>query len=404
MTYVTKLKREAAEHRVRLSGATAKVKALQAELDEIDTSLQAMPKKSTRLARLQRQRATAEEVYTTLTDQLQEVRLADEATIAPAEVVRPALVPESPVLPRTLIVVAGILLGLSLGVIVAVIRYKIDSRLYTPEDLQQHNFRPAGVVPEWQRRGERRRLLPSAHSADAERDPRSESTVLASREDATAASEAYRRLYVNVQSATSREAQGTTVLVTSPEPGVGKSTTALNLAAAAARSGRRTLLVDADLCKPQIRTGAVEALSLTEFLDDPVRGTEHFTTSVENLYVIPLREWLEDPEEVLRAPEMERFIDCLCTRFDLIIFDTPPVLAMADATFLAPECDATLVVAQAGKTEVEELGQATTELRDAHAEVVGTVLNRFNPSEPSSYTSRYEYQDYYSNGRHDVDT
>lgn len=399
-TYVTQLKRQAAEERVALSGAEARISALQRRLAESEQRLQNIPKQSTQLARLQRRLATAEKVYTTLTDQLQEVRLADKATIAPAEVVRSALVPEDPVLPRALVLVAGVLLGLSLGVIAAVVRHKTDSRLYTPEDLRDHNFRPAGVVPDW-RLVDNRRLVASVDDREARRDGRlSETTAIATRQKASvAAAEAYRRLYVNVQTSSSRDAPVQTVLVTSPEPGVGKSTTVLNLAVAAARSGRRTFLVDADLRKPQIREilDIAEGPFLTDLLNNPdatVKDAEDFATPVDNLSVAVPRKRLEDPDVVLSSQKMERVIERLRARFDLIVFDTPPVLAVADATFLASRCDATIVVAQAGRTEAEELRQATEELREAHAEVAGIVLNRFNPSEPSSYASRYQYQDY----------
>jgi capsular exopolysaccharide synthesis family protein len=157
--------------------------------------------------------------------------------------------------------------------------------------------------------------------------------------------------------------------------------------------------VDADLRKPQIQEllSEREGPFLTDLLENPdtaSKEAERLATPVENLSVATPRDQPEDPDVVLSSPKMERFIERLRASFDLIIFDTPPVLAVADATSLSSQCDATVVVAQAGKTEAEELGQATEELREAHAEVAGTVLNRFNPSEPSSYTSRYEYQDY----------
>jgi Mrp family chromosome partitioning ATPase len=97
---------------------------------------------------------------------------------------------------------------------------------------------------------------------------------------------------------------------------------------------------------------------------------------------------------VLSSNEMADLIRRMREVFDLIIFDTPPVLSVADALALASHADATILIAGAGKTDTEELEQTANELREANADVVGAVLNRFNPSEPSEYSSKYRYEDY----------
>jgi capsular exopolysaccharide synthesis family protein len=367
--------------------------------------MEEIPKRLTQIARLQRDKTAAEEAYAALNKKLQDIRLAKEATISMAEIVRPALVPESSELPRNIILIAGLLLGLLLGGVAAVGRHKFDTRIYTPEDLEARNFRSIGVVPDLHLVPDSKKRLRSAEreeedtDVDREREKEEKPRVASALEKPTAASEAYRRLHLNLQLSRNGDPVRT-VMVTSPEPGAGKSTTALNLAATAARAGRRTLVVDADFRQQQIQalTGSAKWSSLEDLLANPEDEVDYseFSTGLPNLYAISQRDEMVDAGAGpgLSSPEMEQLFERLRSAFDLVVFDTPPVLAVADAIFLATRCDATLIVVQAGKTDVEELEQTSDDLRDARAEIVGTVLNRFNPSEPSSYTSRYQYQDY----------
>ena len=403
-TYVAQLKRAAAQERVAISGAEARIGALQQRLDQYRQRMENIPERSIQIARLQREQAATEETYNGLQQKLRDVQLANEATISMAEIVRPALVPDASTMPRTIILLAGLLLGLSLGVIAAVVRHKIDTRIYTPEDLEARNFKSFGVVPDLYLATGSQRRLPAPAVGDDNGRPGEEKGPLASvLERPPAACEAYRRLHLNLRR--SREERPVrSVLVTSPEPGAGKSTTVLNLAATAARAGQRTLIVDADFRQPQIQslTGASGGLSLRDLLDSKAELNDSaLATDVPNLFVVSQREPLADADVVLSSRQLEQLLGRLQDAFDLVVFDTPPVLAVADATLLAARCDATLIVVRAGRTEAEELEQTSDELREARADVVGTVLNRFNPAEPSSYAARYRYQEYGYGGPRD---
>jgi len=387
MTYVAQLKRQAAEERVAISGAEAEIRALEERLVQYEQRMEAIPEQLVELAQLRRDQRSAEELYVSLQEKLQEVRLADEAEIAMADFVRPALVPEDPTLPRSLLLAAGLLLGLALGVIGAVLRYKIDTKIYTPEDLSKQNFAPLGVIPDM--RKVRANSSPQNGQSTAV-------AALGSPQNASSAiAEAYRRLHMSVQfSGKDRNIQ--TVMVTSPDPGAGKSTTVLNLAFAAARAGQRTLIIDADLRKPKMYRflGRASGPFLKDLLEQSAIEPERLATDFDNLYAITLREPLSDADVVLSSSQMVDLIRRLRDAFDLIIFDTPPVLSVADALTLASHADATILVVGAGKTETEELNQTAIELREANAEIAGAVLNRYNPSEPSGYSSKYRYEDY----------
>lgn len=389
VTYVAQLKRQAAEERVAISGAEAKIDALQQRLAQYEQRMENIPERSIQLAQLRREQMTAETVYTSLNEKLEEVRLANEARIAMADIVRPALTPEDPARSRSLLLLAGILLGLSLGVIAAVARHKLDSRVYTPEDLHECDFITLGVIPNMYLVDKKRALNGQGNASEV-------STVLAvPQETSSAITEAYRRLYISVLfNRPNRAVQ--TILVTSPEPGAGKSTTAINLAVTAARAGARTLIVDADLRKPQVYNllGKDPGPFLMDLLEETKLDARELATNFDNLFAVTIREPLADADVVLSSGKMADLVKRLRSAFDIIVFDSPPVLSVADALFLSSQCDVTVVVASAGQTEMEALEQTTGELHDAGAEVIGTVLNRFNPSESSRYSYDYRYQDY----------
>ena len=389
ITYIAQLKRRMAEERVAHASARARQQALQQRIEQYERRLRSIPEQSVELARLQRERQAAEGLYVSLSEKLREVRMAEEAQIGIADLIRPALVPDEPVRPNTTLnLILGLLLGMALGVVAAVLRYKLDSRIYTPDDLRRHNLSALGVIPDMHRVGRANGPgLPKAngHKLDvATATPQGASSAI---------TEAYRRLHMSILfNRPGKEVR--TVLVTSPEPDVGKSTTALNLAVAAARAGQRTLIVDADLRKPQIYThlGQSSGPFLTDLLGETTIDADRLATRIDNLYAVTTREPLADADVVLSSDRMARLVERLRGAFDLVIFDSPPVLAVADAVALSRLCDVTLVVAGAGRTEAEALWQTAEELGNADAEVVGTVLNRFNPSEDSGH--KYRYEDY----------
>ena len=166
------------------------------------------------------------------------------------------------------------------------------------------------------------------------------------------------------------------LMITSPKSGAGKSTTSLNLAFTSAQAGKRTLVIDADLRRPSLhdKLGLPEGPSLLELLseDESRWDAERFFTGIENVYVItgiPVSQ----PAELLGSRKMMDLIDRFRTEFDIIIFDTPPVLGAVDPVLLSRQCDAVIVVASSDGTDMEALTQSIDELRSVGANVLGTV-------------------------------
>lgn len=168
-------------------------------------------------------------------------------------------------------------------------------------------------------------------------------------------------------------------MVTSAGPGDGKSTTTANLAVVFAQQGKRVLLVDADLRKPTVHYifnltntfGLTSVLSKQASLENAINKTD-----IENLFVLTSGPIPPNPAELLGSKAMEQFFDDALNKvFDLILFDTPPLLAVTDAQILSNKCDGTVLVVSSGKTEKEQVIKAKELLDAAQSRLLGVVLN-----------------------------
>lgn len=205
-------------------------------------------------------------------------------------------------------------------------------------------------------------------------------------------SEQYRTIRTNVQFSFV-DAPMRSLMVTSTGAGEGKSTTAANLAVVFAQQGKKVLLIDADLRKPTVHYTfrLNNYMGLTNVLTGsaPLLPTCQ-ETNVENLSVLTSGPIPPNPAELLSSKAMEQCIQQLYNEFDLLIFDTPPVLAVTDAQILAHQCDGTVLVIESGGTEIEAAVKAKELLEAANAKLLGVVLNKRKHRQGQYYYYQYK--------------
>ncbi len=191
------------------------------------------------------------------------------------------------------------------------------------------------------------------------------------------AAEAYRTLRTNLTFA-GLDKPIETLVVTSPAPGEGKSTTLANLAVTMAQGERRTILVDADLRRPSLHEifEVPNSQGLTTmFVDqDALKEPPLAETGVENLLLLPSGPLPPNPADLLGSRRMEQVIAALRERADLVLFDAPPVIAVTDAAVLGTKVDGVLLVVRAGHTRREHAQRAKELLERVHVRVIGAVL------------------------------
>ena len=189
------------------------------------------------------------------------------------------------------------------------------------------------------------------------------------------AAEAFRTLRTNLMFS-SMERPLTTLLVTSPAPEEGKSTTLANLAVTMAQGGRKTILVDCDLRHPHQHEifGLAAEPGLTNMMLDKAAEPPLAATGVDDLWLLPAGALPPNPADLLGSRQMETIIAGLKARADMVLFDAPPVIAVTDAALLASKLDGALLVVSAGQSRRDDALQAKALLDRIHVHVVGVVL------------------------------
>ncbi|WML41550.1 CpsD/CapB family tyrosine-protein kinase [Neobacillus sp. OS1-2] len=200
-------------------------------------------------------------------------------------------------------------------------------------------------------------------------------------------SEQYRTIRTNIQYSTV-DKNVRTLMVTSSGPGEGKSTTVANLAVTFAQQGKKVLLVDADMRKPTVHYtfNQTNTFGLTTVLTKQISLEEAISeTSVENLFVLTSGPIPPNPSELLSSKSMEQIFQTSEKLFDIILFDTPPLLAVTDAQILSNRCEGTVLVVYSGKTEKEQMIKAKELLDSAQSKLLGVVVNHKKVQDTNYY-------------------
>jgi capsular exopolysaccharide synthesis family protein len=311
---------------------------------------------------------------------LKTVRQAGIAAGTPADAVRilaTAEVPSEPLGPRPVLgAIAGMFTGLFASCLFVIARAKLDRTIKRPGDARRAlGLRELGVMPDAAFEQERVRMTPAGFATQAP--PLAEKACIDDRPSWLA--ECVR----GIRTSLLHGPESPRVLtITSPMSGEGKTTVAANLAASLAESGRRTLIIDADLRRPRLHEvfGASNSQGLVDLLVGAYFDPLEFTVAVsKGLWFLPAGVAAFGGPGLLHEAGTRKLLERLRREFDTVVLDVPPVLAVSDARSLSRIVDGTILVVRAGVTDPEDAIEAKSLLESDGAHLLGIVLNSWNP-------------------------
>jgi succinoglycan biosynthesis transport protein ExoP len=367
---------------------TAGMERVQADIDETEVAIQALEMQGSgadrnELVRLQDQLSQYRNSLTALLNSYANIELAEANSGATVTVVSPAVVPEAPFRPRVMMnTLLAAVVGGMLAVGIAFLVEYLDDTVKTPDDLRAADLNLLAAVQRVGRDRKNGRKNEGEEGLYTRSQPRS------------IVSESYRTLRTNLQFS-SLDTALKSLVITSALASEGKTTTAANLAVVIAQDGKRVVLVDADLRRPNVhrifdlpnRTGLTTAL-----VDDPaaISGLLR-NTGIENLQVLTAGPVPPNPQEMLGSARMAELLERLLGQADIVLLDTPPALAVADANVLATRTDGALLVVNTGETRRAALQQAVEGLTKVGANIVGGVLNMVPTRKGDGYYFQHHY-------------
>jgi tyrosine-protein kinase Etk/Wzc len=368
-------------------------------------ALDAMPAKQAAEARLSTHVETIKRMTDQLRDDYQRASVSEAVEAGQVEIVDLAVKPTKPIGARLRTKLGlGLILGLFFGAGAAFIVERLNTAIRRREEIEKLLHVPGlGIIPQIMPNGfVRGRLkfagldLPFPQTRKSARRSMGDSAALVTSQNMRSTSaEAFRTLRTNLIFSQAVQSLRT-IVITSPSPQDGKTTTATNLAVTFAQQGLRVLLADCDLRRGRLHNvfrvprepGMTQFLAGQNTLEEVVRES-----TVERLWFIPAGTFPPNPSELLGSARTRELVAKLSSQYDIVILDTPPVHVAGDALILGTIVDGVILVLRAGNTERGAAQHAMQRLTNVGARVVGAVLN--DPDRKVPQYGGYYYYDYY---------
>jgi tyrosine-protein kinase Etk/Wzc len=384
------------EVETEVKSLTAKAESWKNIIDDASYKLDQVPEKSLILARLTRDASLNEKIYMMLNEKFEESRISEAGKTANVRIIDQAKPPKAPFRPnKRLNIILGIFLGLGLGVAVSFLLEFLDDSIKTAEDIERMGLVLLGTIPVVKMADIAKRMKREGKFYSKEDMDKVESKLITRFSPKSPISEAYRSLRTNIHFA-NLDRPNKVILVSSSATKEGKSTTAANLAITIAQMGSKTLLLDSDLRRPAIHNffrldrayGLTNYLVGTMSLDEVIKKSD-----IPNLDIVTCGDIPPNPSEMLASRAMRNFLEEAKKRYDMIILDSPPVIAVTDAAILSTRVDGVIMVVASGFVNRREVQRAITLLRNVNARILGVLLNGLDVKK--IYGSYYYYFHYY---------
>jgi len=378
-----------------------KVAALKKIVEDYNQELEKIPERSLKLARLERAARLDEKITLMMKEKYEETRITEVGQLGNVRIIDPAKPDYIPIKPKKQMnILLGIMMGLGLGIAVTFILEYFDNSVRSAADIERLGIPILGSIPVIRIDQTNLRLGNNGKHHHSNQSNSEDAKALVSRlithfAPKSPISEAYRSLRTSIQYARA-DSPLKTIVITSPGPQEGKSTTVANLAITIAQMGAKTLLVDTDLRRPILHS--IFNISRTKGISNLLVGKADideviFKTDIDNLFILPSGTLPPNPSELLGSVAMKQCIGELKKRFDVVLFDSPPIMAVTDAAVISSEVDGVILVVKAGQTDRNAVQRSFEILRNIPNRILGALLNVVNVE--GFYGSYYYYYYHY---------
>ena len=362
------------------------------EKERLNKQVQKLPKTQREVLRMTRDVEVNQQIYIQLLNKVQELNIIKAGTVGNVRILDSAQSFSKPIKPKkALIVVLATLLGGMVGVAFVLIRAAFHRGVETPDQIEQMGMPVYASVP--------KSIQQLEFASKLKRNKgkvNKELVLLAEANPADLSIEALRSLRTSLHFAM-MEAKNNILMISGPAPSIGKTFVSTNFAAVAAKTGQKVLLIDADMRKGYLQQcfGLRWDNGLSDHLSGKVTANEIIkSTSIENLDVVTRGQVPPNPSELLMHPRFKDFIDAMAAQYDLVIIDTPPVLAVTDPSIVGALAGTTLMVARFDQTTLKEIEVAQGRFEQSGVEVKGVILNAVEKKASNSYGYGYGYYNY----------
>ncbi|HAB07578.1 MAG TPA: tyrosine-protein kinase [Alcanivorax sp.] len=361
-------------------------RSLEQERDQLNRQIGQLPETQQQILRLMRDVEVNQQIYVGLLNRAQELRIMKASTVGNVRIIDDAVVYPAPVKPQKglvtglagflgLILSAGFVLGAGL----------LHRGIESPDQLEEQGIPVYAAVPLSEQQQKLDRIV--AMMRRRKRSKHEPIPLLAVSDPADLAIEALRSLRTSLHFAM-MEASNKVMMITGPSPEVGKSFISANLAAVLAQVGQKVLVIDADMRKGHLHryfknqndVGLSDLLSGQAEHQQAIHGTE-----VENLHFIPRGQIPPNPSELLMHSRFKALMERLSAEYDLVLVDTPPILAVTDAAIIGQQAGTSLIVARYGMNSAKEVDVSVHRFEQNKVEIKGAILNAIERRASNEY-------------------
>ncbi|RJL38795.1 tyrosine-protein kinase Wzc [Pectobacterium carotovorum] len=372
-----------------------KRKTLEQEREKLNKRVGAMPKTQQEILRLTRDVQAGQEVYMQLLNKQQELSINKASTVGNVRIVDNAVIQPKPVKPKkALIVLLAMILGGMASTAFVVLKTLLHKGIESPEQLEELGINVYASVPlsEWQQKKDRALLGKKSKKGNTRA-----ADLLALGNPADLAIEAIRSLRTSLHFAM-MEAKNNVLMISGASPAIGKTFVSANLGAVIAQSGQRVLIVDCDMRKGYAHElmGTHGTDGLSDILSGQCDAEKSVRkTAVENMDFIPRGQVPPNPSELLMHSRFAEFIKWAEEHYDLVLLDTPPILAVTDAAIISRHAGTSLLVARFEMNTLKEIEVSIRRFEQNGTEIKGVILNAIVKRAASYYGyGNYHYYTY----------